>query len=85
VRNPFKRRVEYVTVTRPAKGVILRGLGTKFPSVLNNTDKPIRITFAVAMAETQTQMRSVEIAPHEIGPFHTNDGKFRADFIEVIS
>lgn len=80
--NPFRRRVEYVTLTKPEPGLVVRGLGTRFPSVKNNTDEPVRITFRLAGTTTN---RSVDVRPYEVAPFHVRDGKFRADIIEIIS
>lgn len=82
MRNPFRSRVEYVVERVAADGVILRGLGSNFPSLHNNTDQPIRLTFTVA--GSGGEQRQQDICPRETATFHTNDGKFRADFIEII-
>lgn len=80
MRGLFRRRVEYVTVREPVEGIILRGIGTTYPSLHNNTPDPVRITFTLAGS---SETRSVDVAPRERAAFHTNDGKFRADFIEI--
>jgi hypothetical protein len=80
MRNPFVRTV-YVTVTKEAKGLVLGGLGTRYPTLKNNTGNAVRVTFEVAGTG---EMRAVDIPSREIAPFHVSDGKFRADFIEII-
>lgn len=78
--NPF-RRTQLVTVNVLPKGVTVLGLGTAYPSVTNNTDDVVRITWT---APPNGVLRSVDIQPRERHLFHVRDGKLRADFIEVV-
>ena len=67
-------------VDRERHDLSVSGLGTAFPAIHNHSlDQGIKVTFTVAMTQVQ---RSVVVPPRSVFPFHTHDGRLRADFIE---